>query len=210
MSSYPYPRYEFPLLHYPTQGKFIQSVSFILVLTFHANYLPHLNIYDLRIFLREKNIRILSVIFWGKKGKNKFEKQVSIRVWNSRVKEWITQPFLTKIIKLALLYMEGSRTLEQAAQGGRGVSLSGDILNPPRHIPVSPALADPTLKGGLDLIFRGPFETWLLCDNSVSEIQVYLFFCLTGFFSLSSSAGMSSKPSGRLRNSWQKWVFFSA
>lgn len=40
--------------------------------------------------------------------------------------------------------------LQQVAQGGGGVSFSGDIKNPPGCIPVSPGLGDPALVGGLD------------------------------------------------------------
>ncbi|PKU41543.1 rna-directed dna polymerase from mobile element jockey- hypothetical protein [Limosa lapponica baueri] len=37
------------------------------------------------------------------------------------------------------------RALEEAAQGGGGVSFSGDIQTPPGHVPVGPALAGPAL-----------------------------------------------------------------
>ncbi|RMC13894.1 hypothetical protein DUI87_08977 [Hirundo rustica rustica] len=48
------------------------------------------------------------------------------------------------------LYVEGDRALDEAAQAGRGVSLSEEIPNPPGHVPVSPALGDPALAGGVD------------------------------------------------------------
>jgi len=40
--------------------------------------------------------------------------------------------------------------LEQVAQGGCGVSFSGDIQDPPGQGPVQPALGDPASAGGLD------------------------------------------------------------
>ena len=40
--------------------------------------------------------------------------------------------------------------MEQAAQGGCGVSFSGDIQNPPGQGPVQPAVGDPASAGGLD------------------------------------------------------------
>ncbi|PKU32827.1 hypothetical protein llap_16869 [Limosa lapponica baueri] len=49
-----------------------------------------------------------------------------------------------------LLYFKGGRALEQAAQGGCGVSISGDIPNPPGHVPVPPTQGGPALAGRLD------------------------------------------------------------
>ena len=48
------------------------------------------------------------------------------------------------------LHSEGDAALEQAAQGGCGVSFSGDIQDPPGQGPVQPAVGDPALAGGLD------------------------------------------------------------
>lgn len=58
-----------------------------------------------------------------------------------------------------LLYAEGGRALEHAAQGGRGISLFGDTPNPPGRDPEPPAPADPAWPGGLDaMISRGPVQ----------------------------------------------------
>ena len=46
---------------------------------------------------------------------------------------------------------EGDGALEQAAQGGCGVSLSGDIQDPPGRSPVQPAVGDPASAGGVGL-----------------------------------------------------------
>ena len=45
---------------------------------------------------------------------------------------------------------EGDGALEQAAQGGCGVSFSGDIQDPPGQGPLQPAVGDPASAGGLD------------------------------------------------------------
>ena len=47
-----------------------------------------------------------------------------------------------------LLPSEGDGALAQAAQGGCGVSFSGDIPDLPGRGPVQPALGDPALAGG--------------------------------------------------------------
>ena len=49
-----------------------------------------------------------------------------------------------------LLPSEGDGGLEQAAQGGCGVSFSGDIQDPPGQGPVLPTVGDPASAGGLD------------------------------------------------------------
>ena len=45
---------------------------------------------------------------------------------------------------------EGDGALEQAAQGGCGVSFSGDIQDTPGQGPLQPTAGDPALAGGLD------------------------------------------------------------
>jgi len=52
--------------------------------------------------------------------------------------------------KEELLHSEGDGALEQVAQGGCGVSFSGDIQDPPGQGPLQPAVGDPALAGGLD------------------------------------------------------------
>jgi len=47
-----------------------------------------------------------------------------------------------------LLPSEGDGALAQAAQGGCGVSFSGDIQDPPGQGLVQPALGDPASAGG--------------------------------------------------------------
>ena len=49
-----------------------------------------------------------------------------------------------------LLPSEGDGALEQAAQGGGGVSVSRDIQDLPGQGPVQPAVDDPASAGGLD------------------------------------------------------------
>jgi len=49
-----------------------------------------------------------------------------------------------------LLPSEGDRALEQAAQGGCGVSFAGDTEDLPGQGPVQPAVGDPASAGGLD------------------------------------------------------------
>jgi len=49
-----------------------------------------------------------------------------------------------------LLPSEGDGALAQAAQGGGGVSFSGDIQAPPGQGPLQPTVGDPALAGGLD------------------------------------------------------------
>ena len=49
-----------------------------------------------------------------------------------------------------LLPSEGDGALEQAAQGGCGVSYSEDIQDPPGQVPLWPTVGDPASAGGLD------------------------------------------------------------
>ena len=62
-----------------------------------------------------------------------------------------------------LLPSEGDGALAQAAQGGCGVSFSGDIQDPPGQGPLQPAVGDPAWAGGLD--HRGRFQPLPFCDS---------------------------------------------
>jgi len=65
-----------------------------------------------------------------------------------------------------LLPSEGDGALAQAAQGGCGVSFSGDIQDPPGEGPVEPAVGDPASAGGLGWVtHRGPFQPPTFCDS---------------------------------------------
>jgi len=56
--------------------------------------------------------------------------------------------------------------LEQAAQGGCGVSFSGGIQDPPGQVPLEPTVGDPALAEGLDWVtHRGPFQPLPFCDS---------------------------------------------
>ena len=47
-------------------------------------------------------------------------------------------------------FPQGDGALEQAAQGGCGVSFSGDIQDPPGQGPLQPTVGDPASAEGLD------------------------------------------------------------
>jgi len=65
-----------------------------------------------------------------------------------------------------LLPSEGDGALAQAAQGGCGVSFSGDIQAPPGCDAVQPALGDPASAGGLGWVtHRGPCQPRTFCDS---------------------------------------------
>jgi len=67
-----------------------------------------------------------------------------------------------------LLPSEGDGALAQAAQGGCGVSFSGDIQDPPGQGPAQPAVGDPASAGGLDyMTHRGPFQPRPFCDSVI-------------------------------------------
>ena len=58
--------------------------------------------------------------------------------------------------------------LEQAAQGGCGVSFSGGIQDPPGQVPLEPTVGDPALAEGLDWVtHRGPFQPLPFCDSVI-------------------------------------------
>ena len=71
-----------------------------------------------------------------------------------------------------LLPSEGDGALEQAAQGGCGVSLSGGIQDLPGQGPVQPALGDPASAEELDqMTHRGPFQPLPFCDSVTFEFM---------------------------------------
>ena len=71
-----------------------------------------------------------------------------------------------KATEQELLPSEGDGALAQAAQGGGGVSCSGDIQDLPGQGPVQPALGDPASARGLDWVtHRGPFQLLPFCDS---------------------------------------------
>jgi len=64
-----------------------------------------------------------------------------------------------------LLPSEGDGALAHTAQGGCGVSFSGDIQDLPGQGPVQPAAGDPASAGALDQMTpRGPFQPLPLCE----------------------------------------------
>ena len=74
-----------------------------------------------------------------------------------------------------LHHSEGDGAVDQAAQGGCGVSFSGDIQDPPGQGPAQPAVGDPALAGGLDWVtHRGPFQTLSYCDSVILLLTVRL------------------------------------
>ena len=69
-----------------------------------------------------------------------------------------------------LLPSEGDGALEQAAQGGCGVSFSVQL-----------AVGDPASAGGLDLMtHRGPFQPLLFCDSVLKQLEKLEFHSLIG------------------------------
>jgi len=83
-----------------------------------------------------------------------------------------------------ILPSEGDRALEQAAQGGCGVSFSGDIQDPPGRGAVQPAVGDPASAGGLEWVtHRGPFQPQTFCGSVIME----LISLVLGCFSLSGT-----------------------
>jgi len=64
-----------------------------------------------------------------------------------------------------LLHSEGDGALD--AQGGCGVSFSGDIPDLPGYGPVQPALGDPASRGLDWVIPRGPCQPRTFCDSVI-------------------------------------------
>jgi len=72
-------------------------------------------------------------------------------------------------IEEELLHSEGDGAMEQVAQGGCGVSLSGDIQAPPGQGPMQPALGDPASTGGWTggspEVPSNPQHSVILCEH---------------------------------------------
>jgi len=68
--------------------------------------------------------------------------------WEGTFRGQLAQPHCSE---QGHLPSEGDGALEQAAQGGCGVSFSGDIQDPPGQDPVQPAVGDPASAGGVGL-----------------------------------------------------------
>ena len=73
-----------------------------------------------------------------------------------------------------LLPSEGDGVLAQAAQGGCGVSFSGDIQAPPGRGPVQPAVGDPAWAGGWagwpTEVPASPEHSVILCDSVIQSM----------------------------------------
>jgi len=115
-----------------------------------------------------------------------------------------------------LLPSEGDGALEQAAQGGCGVSFSGDIQTLPGRGPVQPAVGDPASAGGLDqMIPRGPFQPLPCCDSVIlygSTVRLDEGSEKRGFtFPSDSKAGVEHSPytesmqAGYTQAVWRGW-----
>ena len=81
--------------------------------------------------------------------------------------EQLTQTGTQEVLyghKEDLIYCEGDRALEQAAQGGCGVFFSGGIQDPLGHFPVQPAIQNLLQLGvGLDDLQRSLQTPMILC-----------------------------------------------
>ena len=95
-------------------------------------------------------------------------------------------------------HSEGDGALQQVAQGGGGVSFSGDIQDPPGRSAVQPAVGDPASAGGLHWVtHRGLFQPQPFCDSVISPTQQ----------PLPSTASLpSSGPKTRPFGIWTWWL----
>ena len=83
-----------------------------------------------------------SLSAWGQTLLSGAQQQDKGQRAQTEAKEALAEP------KEELLPSEGDGALAQAAQGGCGVSFSGDIQDQPGHDAVQPALGDPAWAGG--------------------------------------------------------------
>lgn len=73
-----------------------------------------------------------------------------------------------------LLHSEGGRVLEQAAQGGYRVTVSGDMQDQPGHPPVQPCVGACFAEGLGLMISGGPLQPPQFCDSVTPKAKLLL------------------------------------
>lgn len=72
-----------------------------------------------------------------------------------------------------ILHSEGDGALEQAAQGGCGFFIFGDIQGPPGHLPLQLAGRGLLCRGLDSMIPGGPSQPLELCDSVISLCIIF-------------------------------------